>query len=329
MASVFISYSHKDEALRDQLEAHLALLRHEGLIDAWHDRSIIAGNEVDNEIFAKLNTADIILLLVSSDFLNSQYCYSKEMTRAMQRHEAGEVRVMPVILRYCEWQNAPFGKLLAAPKDGKPIMSWPDRDEAFTDVAKTIRTAVTASKASKAIIPEPQQGGMRSISAVAVQPSANSIFSATSFPRSSNLRLKKEFSEQDRDDFLRATFDFVYRFFDASIAEISKRNPAVSGRSKRIDSRRMSAVLYRNGNSIADCSIRLDGFGRSNCIAFSYGISAASNSFNEMLTVEVTDQDMYFKSMGMQWNGNASDKHLSQEGAAEFLWDLFIRKAQH
>lgn len=326
MASVFFSYSHKDEALRDQLETHLALLRHEGLIDAWHDRRIVAGDEVDDAIFSKINTADVILLLVSSDFLNSNYCYSKEMMRAMQRHEAGEARVMPVILRHCEWQNAPFGKLLAAPQDGKPITAWPDRDEALTDVAKKIRSAVTRPSANT---PASQSVVSRSRNSL-VQPSGNYNASLVDFPRSSNLRLKKEFSEQDRDEFILATFDFICRFFEGSVAATCERNSVVSGRVERIDTQRMSAVLYRNGKTVAGCSIRIGGMGLGNGISFSYGISAASNSCNEMLHVETTDQGMYFKSlMGMQWNNNTRDKHLSQEGAAELFWDLFIRNAQH
>lgn len=148
MASVFFSYSHKDEALRDQLETHLALMKNQGLIDAWYDRRIVAGSDVDDSIFEKLETADIILLLVSSDFLSSSYCYSREMRRAMERNDAKEARVIPVILRHCDWHGAPFGKLMAAPRDGKPVTSWPDRDEALADVAKQVRRAVEAASVS-------------------------------------------------------------------------------------------------------------------------------------------------------------------------------------
>lgn len=123
MASVFFSYSHKDEALRDQLESHLALLKNQGLIDAWYDRRIVAGDEVDDAIFSKLESADIVLLLVSSDFISSPYCYSREMMRAMERHEASEARVIPVILRHCVWQGAPFGKLM---EDHVPELASPD-----------------------------------------------------------------------------------------------------------------------------------------------------------------------------------------------------------
>src|SRR5205814_513347 len=99
MATLFFSYSHKDEDLRDQLEVHLAMLKHDGIIESWHDRKIPAGDELDTSIDAKLDEADVILLLVSPDFLASRYCYEREMARAMQRHAEGSARVIPVILR--------------------------------------------------------------------------------------------------------------------------------------------------------------------------------------------------------------------------------------
>lgn len=322
MASVFFSYSHKDEALRDQLESHLALLKNQGLIDAWYDRRIVAGDEVDDAIFGKLETADIVLLLVSSDFISSSYCYSREMMRAMERHENGEARVIPVILRYCEWHGAPFGKLMAAPKDGKPVASWPDRDEALADVAKQVRKAVEAV-------------GFRTVTARDVSKPFSGPGASTSVvdaglakPRSSNLRLKKEFTEKDRDDFLRSTFEFVCKFFEGSVEAIGERNPTVTGTFDRIDSRRMAAVLYRGGKKIAECSVRLEGLSRSDGIAFSHDSSGNHGSFNEMLNVQVGDQSLYLKSMGMAWSGSERDKQLSQEGAAEFYWDLFIKDAQ-
>src|SRR3712207_2008649 len=113
---VFYSYSHKDERLRDALEEHLSLLKREGAISEWHDRRIGAGSEWAGEIDEHLKAADIILLLISSSFIASDYCYDVELKLAMQRHEAKQARVVPVILRPCKWENAPFGKLNALPK---------------------------------------------------------------------------------------------------------------------------------------------------------------------------------------------------------------------
>ncbi len=140
--SVFYSYSHVDEELRDQMEKHLAVLKREGFIDQWHDRRIEAGEEWGPSIDENLEGAHIILLLVSSDFLASNYCYDIEMKRALERQELGEARVIPIVLRSCDWSLAPFAKLQALPKDAMAVTSWPNQDEAFTDVAKGIRKVV-------------------------------------------------------------------------------------------------------------------------------------------------------------------------------------------
>jgi Stage II sporulation protein E (SpoIIE)/TIR domain len=139
---LFFSYSHKDRELREELQRHLALLKRQGVITAWHDREIGAGTDWAGAIDAHLNAARIILLLVSADFLSSDYCYDVEMKRAMERHDAGEARVIPVLLRAVEWAGAPFSKLQAVPTGGVPVTSWENRDEAFAEVARAIGKAV-------------------------------------------------------------------------------------------------------------------------------------------------------------------------------------------
>lgn len=145
---LFYSYSHEDEELRNQLENHLALLRREGFIHQWHDRRLIPGQEWKDAIDVKLESAQIILLLVSSDFIASDFCFNKEMARAIERHDAQEARVIPIILRAVDWKSAPFGKLQALPKDGMPVTSWPDRDAAWENVAQGIRKAVEERRAN-------------------------------------------------------------------------------------------------------------------------------------------------------------------------------------
>ncbi len=136
---VFFSYSHRDESLRDELEKHLALLEREGTIRTWHDRRIGAVEEWKGELDRHLEPADLILLLISPDFIASDYCFDVEMKRALERHEAGEARVIPVNLRPSDWETTRFADLQALPRDGKPVTSWTDQDAAFVDVAKGIR----------------------------------------------------------------------------------------------------------------------------------------------------------------------------------------------
>jgi TIR domain-containing protein/pentapeptide repeat protein len=139
---VFYSYSHKDEKLLEELIEHLAVLKRQGTITHWYDRDIAKGSEWKEVIEDHLNSASIILLLVSSSFMASDYCADVELTRAMQRHENGEARVIPVILRPCRWQESPFGKLQALPRGAKPVTEWENRDSAFLNIAEGIQEAV-------------------------------------------------------------------------------------------------------------------------------------------------------------------------------------------
>lgn len=147
---VFFSYSHRDEQLRDELAKHLSAMRRQDVIAEWHDRKITAGDEWAGEIDENLDSADIILLLISADFLASDYCYDVELKQAMERHDAGDARVIPVILRPVDWRGEAFGKLQALPRDAKAITLWPDRDEAFVDVARGLRVAVEERKVQQA-----------------------------------------------------------------------------------------------------------------------------------------------------------------------------------
>jgi tetratricopeptide (TPR) repeat protein len=140
--NLFYCYAHEDEELLTRLKPHLSPLQRQGLIDVWYSREISPGTEWEREIDKHLNAAQIILLLVSPDFMNSDYCYGIEMKRAMERHELGEAHVIPVILRPVDWQGAPFSKLQALPKNAQAVITWKDIDEAFVDVAKGVRKKV-------------------------------------------------------------------------------------------------------------------------------------------------------------------------------------------
>jgi TIR domain len=310
MTEVFFSYSHKDEALRDRLETHLAMLKREGTIETWHDRRITAGDDFAGVIDERIETAHLILLLVSADFLNSNYCYDVEMKRAMARQIAGEARVIPIILRHCDWHSAPFGKLLAAPKDGKPITSWPDLDEAFVDVVQHIRSALPSATR------RPKPTSSDSSAPVQTMPS----------PRSSNLRIKKAFSEADRDRFLDDGFNFMVRFFGASLTELEARNANIETRFKKIDTNRFAASVYRQGKTECRCKITLGGMFSG--ISFSYNDSPVDDAINESLSVENDDQSLYFKPLGMAHLGGSDSKKLTFEGAAEYYWALLIEPLQ-
>lgn len=139
---VFLSYAHRDERLRDELDKHLSPLKRSALIEAWHDRQILPGTDLHSEIDLHLESADLILLLLSPAFIRSDYCYQKEMQVALTRHVAGTARIIPIILRPVDWTGTPVGKLLALPKDGKPVINWQRKDDALLDIAKGVRRVV-------------------------------------------------------------------------------------------------------------------------------------------------------------------------------------------
>lgn len=136
---VFVSYAHRDEKLRQELEKHLSPLVRSELIATWYDARLGAGTELYPEIKRRLSTADLILLLISPDLINSDFCYRREMRIALQRHAKGQARVVPVILRPVDWLTTPIGKLLATPKNGRPVTTWQRRDDALLDVATSVR----------------------------------------------------------------------------------------------------------------------------------------------------------------------------------------------
>jgi len=139
---IFIAYSHRDEELRDELVRHMSIFDRQGIVSTWYDRRITPGGNWRNEIDSHLKNAHIILLLISSDFLASDYCYDIEVKQAIKQHKNKQSRVIPIILRPVEWEGAPFSNLQALPKDGKPITTWENLDEAFLNVANGIRRVI-------------------------------------------------------------------------------------------------------------------------------------------------------------------------------------------
>jgi hypothetical protein len=223
--------------------------------------------------------------------------------------------VIPVILRPCDWEHSPFAHLLAAPTDGKPVTKWANEDEAFLDVVQKIRAALPANHRPEL---ESSRSGSGAPGPVTVQ----------SGPRSSNLRLRKTFTDADRDRFLDDAFAFMARFFENSLAELGKRNRNIEGRFRQLDGTGFTAVIYESGATRAQCTISLGGhFGRG--ISYSNSVGGSGNSCNEMLSVEHDEQHLYLKPMGMWLTGYERDAQLSGEGASEYFWAMLIEPLQH
>lgn len=139
---LFFSYAHEDEALRDNLTKHLGLLKRQNYIASWYDQLIIPGQEWEKETDRKLEEADVILLLVSNDFITSDFCWGVELERAMNRHHSGTAHVVPIILRPCEWNHTPFAKLQVLPPRGRAVTEWDNKDKAWLEITTGIRRVV-------------------------------------------------------------------------------------------------------------------------------------------------------------------------------------------
>jgi hypothetical protein len=139
---IFLSYSHRDEDIKSELDIHFSPLKRSGKVQVWNDRDISAGEEWNAEIMKELEEANIILLLVSANFIASNYIWEKELSRAMQRHERGEARVIPIFAKECVFEDMPFAKLQGLPKNAKPIATFTDRDVAYTEIVKAIRNLI-------------------------------------------------------------------------------------------------------------------------------------------------------------------------------------------
>jgi hypothetical protein len=146
--TIFLSYSHKDERLKDDLAAHLSAMRQAGLIAQWHDRKILPGDNWSAEIDENLARSDIFIALVSADFIASNYCWGVELAKALEQQERGVTIVVPVIVRPVDWQRTPLGRFQALPQDGRPVTVWNNRDKAWTDVAIGLRYLVEALRSS-------------------------------------------------------------------------------------------------------------------------------------------------------------------------------------
>jgi hypothetical protein len=142
---IFISYSHKDESYRRELEKHLSILKRNGDIDTWNDREIIAGENWEGKISEELLNAKIILLLISPDFLASNYCYDIEMKTAIERHNKKEAIVVPIILRHCDWSDTPFSSIQGLPINATPIKEWNDQDKALLNVVEGIKVLLKSA----------------------------------------------------------------------------------------------------------------------------------------------------------------------------------------
>ncbi len=307
---VFISYSHNDETALGRLHTHLAVLRRDGRIDEWFDREILAGGKIDAEVADRLESSDLFLLLLSPDFLASDYCVKREMGRALERHHSGDATVVPIVVEPCDWASTSLRDLKALPRDGEPVSDWTNENNAYLDVVQELRRVLDAKEAPRAA--EQGEATFRSLS-------------AKSGVR--RYRMKRDFDEIDRSDFREAAFGVIRNYFEHAIAEIDAIEE-LRGRFVLLSAASFTCTIVNRAREHGTAHITVHGrrenlgFGD---ISYSFTENAPPNTTNGIFTIEADEYELYLTSM-MSGFGRHHER-LAPEAAAEQIWEDFLQHA--
>ncbi|MFG6432566.1 toll/interleukin-1 receptor domain-containing protein [Roseateles sp. LYH14W] len=322
MARVFISYCHADQALRAQLDIHMAMLKRQAIVEVWTDHCIRPGEPFDVHIAAALEEADVILLLVSPDFLHSDYCVTIEMKRALERAAAGLAQAVAVILRPCDWKSSEIGRLKCLPTDGKPVVKFASLDDGFDDVVAQLRTMLTKPATGR---PFPKHAAIAADTETA-RAVSQSVSSSGGARRSSNLNLPRKFSDIDRAEFVAEGLAYIRDYFANSLKELEARNPHVKTRFSQETASFFVASVFSDGKKMVGCGVRQGGFMGGNGISFVLNDDPQlSNSSNESLSLTDDEFNLGWRAMFGGFGGREREVMLTHEGAASHLWDMFVR----
>lgn len=301
----FLSYSHCDEHALERFSKHLAMLKRDGSISEWFDQKILPGGDIDAEISKHLEECDLFIPLISADFLDSNYCYEREMTQALSRHEEGTMRVVPVIVAACEWKASPLANLKALPKDGKPVAEWTSENNAWLDVVSQLRRLVKELATScQNERKEPAKSG--------------------NVPK---YRLKRDFDELDKLEFREEAFAVIRNYFEQAAAEIREVEDIKSRFTPLGDNGFTCTVVNRAcERGVAHITVYSNS-GRSPLgdITYSFQERAEPNTANGWLQIEADEYELFLKWSDMVRSNNRST--LSPQQAAAQLWDEFLGKA--
>ena len=325
-AVVFFSYSHKDEDLRNQLETHLSMLKRQGVIETWHDRRIVAGENIDHAISANLDRADVVLFLVSPDFLASDYCYDVEVKRAIERHEAGEAVCIPVILRPSDWHGAPFASLLATPTDGKPITKWEDKDEAFLEVTRSIRMVVGNSQNPGNTGPDVSRSAKGGFDRDGRSPRILTIPD----PHRRNFSVERKFTQQEWDSFRMDAFKVIAKYFEDKISRIEDLKSNAGAIFQRNHEKEFVSSLYVDDKLENSCTVRTGGLSAFDKIIYEESGVYRNIRKKEKFLVREHVSGLYLEPLFYTVLVSTSDRDrmLSAKGASELMWSMFTEPLQ-
>lgn len=302
---LFISYSHVDADLIERLHKHLAQLQREGSISGWYDRDIRAGGRLDDEIARELDRADLFVACVSPDYIASNYCYERELTSALEREQRGEVMIVPVIIEPSDWLSTPLAKFKALPDDGKPVAEFTNPNVAFMQVVNELRRLVAPMTI------EIKSAGLAPVSEAA--PTAQSRY-----------RVRREFDALAKRDFAEVAFQEIYKFFEASVAELSAI-PDLEGKLSAIRDDYFSCTIINRGISRGFETLHVRRGGSWGAIDILYGDTDSRNTSNGGFGVEADDYQLFLTATLFSHRSGGKER-ISPREAAQMLWDDLISR---
>ena len=305
----FISYSHRDAGSLERLHVHLATLRRDKLISEWFDRDILAGDVLDAEITKQLETCDVFLLLVSPDFLASDYCVEREMTRALERHRAGSARVVPIIIEPCDWKASPLRELKAVPKDGNPVSEWTNANNAYLDIVRELRRIVENDMA------------------VSAKPAAPVALGEAERVPVRRYRVKRDFDEIDKSEFRERAFAEIANYFRRAIAEIDSIED-LRGRFRELSATSFGCTIVNRardrGTAHLTVHVRHDMYGMGD-IYYSFAENSPANTASGGFSIGEDEFDLFLNTGHFGFRDEK--ERLTPVAAAESLWTDFLQQA--
>jgi hypothetical protein len=302
---LFISYSHADQDLLERLHKHLAQLQRDGSISEWYDREIHAGGNIHEEIDAALEQADTFLACASPDYIASNYCYERELERALERVSAGELTIIPVIFEPCEWLETPLANFKALPRDGKPVVEFTNQNLALLEVATELRRLAN--------VPQKAAGG-----------SPRSPSPTEQRPVESRYRVKKEFDELDKRDFIERCFSEIYRFFEASVHELEGL-PEIESRLSPLGDDSFSCTVINRGIRRGFETMHVRRGGTWGAIDYLFGEHNSRTTSNGGFGLEADDYQLHLRATGFGRMPSGRETLTATEAAQE-LWDELLRR---
>lgn len=307
--TAFISYSHADAAALERLHKHLVMLRRDSIIEAWTDHEILPGDSLDGIIKSSLENSALFLALVSPDYLASNYCYEKEFQHALALMKAGRLRIVPIIVEPCDWQNSPLGQLLALPKDGKPVSEWINANTAYLDVVRGLRKILTAASPT----------------------STTEVKKASGDAPPRRVRVKQDFDSIQKAEFADRAYEIIRDYFEASCKELTDIGEGtLKAKFEVMDVTAFTCTVVNRAKQSGEAHITIrnskGGGGFFGDINYVYERHAPGNKSNGHVGVAADDYSLYLTLNNFSSGRSRAAKH-SAEQVADRLWSDLVSRA--